>query len=90
MNLRTAKRPLAFLLKWSFDKKVFDCVQASKESISSYESNAGEPSDGASVSGEIQFGMAFNDLESVLEISVKQCRQLAVADTKKNTSSPSV
>jgi len=40
--------------------------------------------------GEICFGLDFNYLHKILEIDVKQCRDIAAVDTKRNISNPYV
>ena len=41
-----------------------------------------------SVSGEILFGLSYNYREGVLEVSIKECRNLAPVDSKKSRSDP--
>ena len=66
-------------------------LQASRESIMSYYSDAGEVNYGKiPVSGDIQFGLDYNYKANTFEILVKQCRNLAPVDTKKNRSDPYV
>ncbi|GAB1603082.1 synaptotagmin-like protein 5 [Argonauta hians] len=61
----------------------------SRDSLSSYYSNAGEVNYGKiNVTGDIQFGLDYDYKTSCLEIRVKQCHNLAPADTKKNRSDP--
>jgi len=43
-----------------------------------------------SVSGDIEFGLAYNYKQSMLEVHVKRCRGIAAVDTKRNSSDPSV
>uniref|UniRef100_A0A0L8G3J5 C2 domain-containing protein n=1 Tax=Octopus bimaculoides TaxID=37653 RepID=A0A0L8G3J5_OCTBM len=63
----------------------------SRDSLSSYYSNAGEVNYGKiNVTGDIQFGLDYDYKTSCLEIRVKQCRNLAPADVKKNKSDPYV
>ncbi|KAJ8314966.1 hypothetical protein KUTeg_007116 [Tegillarca granosa] len=63
----------------------------SRESIVSYYSNAGEVDYGKiPVTGEIQFGLDYNYRTGTLEIYIKQCKDLAPADTKRNRSDPYV
>lgn len=63
--------------------------QGSRDSLSSYYSNAGEVNYGKiNVTGDIQFGLDYDYKTSCLEIRVKQCRNLAPADVKKNKSDP--
>lgn len=65
------------------------CLKDSRESIVSYYSNAGEVDYGKiPVTGEIQFGLDYNYRTGTLEIYIKQCKDLAPADTKRNRSDP--
>lgn len=62
---------------------------SSKESIVSVYSSAGEGNYGKyPVSGEIEFSLAFNYKQGYLEVYIRQCRGLAVVDTKRNSSDP--
>ncbi|KAK2145163.1 hypothetical protein LSH36_698g01047 [Paralvinella palmiformis] len=64
---------------------------ASRESIASYYSDAGEGNYGKiPVTGEVSFGLDYNYKNNIFEIHVKQCRDLAVVDTKKKRSDPYV
>lgn len=40
------------------------------------------------VRGEVEFGLQYNYKAGALEIHVKQCRDLASVDTKRNRSDP--
>ena len=52
-------------------------------------SDAGEEHYGKlPVSGEILFGLTYNYKLSVLEIDIRQCKDLAAVDQKKNYSDP--
>ena len=63
--------------------------QGSRDSLSSYYSNAGEVNYGKiNVTGDIQFGLDYDYKTVCLEIRIKQCRDLAAADTKKVRSDP--
>ena len=42
------------------------------------------------VSGSVEFGMQYNYKQGALEINVKQCKDLAAVDTKRNRSDPYV
>ena len=69
----------------------FLSFQESRESIVSYYSDAGGGNFGnIAVSGEILFGIDYNYKTGMLEVRIKQCRDLAVADTKKKRSDPYV
>ena len=69
----------------------FYYIQASRESIASYYSDAGEGNYGKiPVTGEVLFGLDYNYKNNIFEIHVKQCRDLAVVDTKKKRSDPYV
>ena len=41
-----------------------------------------------SVHGDIEFGFMYNLSSGSLDISIKQCRDLAAVDTKRNRSDP--
>lgn len=57
----------------------------------SYYSAAGEVNYGKiAVTGEIQFGINYNPKTSNLEVTIRRCKDLATADTKKNRSDPLV
>ena len=40
------------------------------------------------VRGEVEFGMAYSTHSGSLDLAVKQCRDLAAVDTKRNRSDP--
>lgn len=66
-------------------------IQGSTESVMSYYSAAGEVNYGKiAVTGEIQFGINYNPKTSNLEVTIRRCKDLATADTKKNRSDPLV
>lgn len=61
------------------------------DSMASVYSGAGEGRYGTvTVRGQIEFGMQYNYKQSALEIHVKQCRDLAAVDAKRNRSDPYV
>ncbi|BFZ23353.1 hypothetical protein BsWGS_26392 [Bradybaena similaris] len=66
-------------------------LQDSRESIYSVYSDAGEANYGRiPVTGEVMFHMCYNQRSSSLEVHVKQCRDLAPADVKRDRSDPYV
>lgn len=57
--------------------------------MASVYSAAGEARYGTvAVRGEIQFGLHYNYRQTALEVFVKQCKDLAPVDTKRNRSDP--
>jgi len=42
------------------------------------------------ITGDIEFGLAYNYKQSSLEVHIKRCRGIAAVDTKRNSSDPSV
>jgi synaptotagmin-like protein len=65
------------------------CVQPRSDSLASVYSGAGEGQYGTvAVKGEVEFGLEYNYKAGALEIHVKQCRDLAAVDTKRNRSDP--
>lgn len=59
--------------------------------MASVYSGAGEGRYGiVQVKGMVEFGMQYNYKQGALEIHVKQCRDLAAVDTKRNRSDPYV
>ncbi|XP_053666608.1 uncharacterized protein LOC128715721 [Anopheles marshallii] len=61
------------------------------DSMASVYSGAGEGRYGTvTVRGQIEFGMQYNYKQGALEIHVKQCKDLAAVDTKRNRSDPYV
>lgn len=59
--------------------------------MASVYSGAGEGRYGTvQVKGMVEFGMQYNYKQCALEIHVKQCRDLAAVDTKRNRSDPYV
>jgi len=68
---------------------MYNILQDSKESIVSFYSNAGGVDYGKiPVTGDIQFGIDYNYRTGTLEISIRQCKDLAPADTRRNKSDP--
>lgn len=64
-------------------------IQHSRDSIVSCYSNAGEENSCKfPVTGEILFGLNYNYRQSVLEVSIKQCKGLTPVDQKKIYSDP--
>uniref|UniRef100_A0A1B6CS04 Synaptotagmin-like protein 5 n=2 Tax=Clastoptera arizonana TaxID=38151 RepID=A0A1B6CS04_9HEMI len=64
---------------------------ARSDSLASVYSGAGEGRYGSvAVKGEVEFGLQYNYKQGMLEIHVKQCRDLAAVDTKRNRSDPYV
>ncbi|XP_073985722.1 bitesize [Rhodnius prolixus] len=64
---------------------------ARSDSLASVYSGAGEGRHiGVPVKGEVQFGLQYNYKQSSLEIHVKQCKDLAPVDIKRNRSDPYV
>lgn len=59
--------------------------------MASVYSGAGEGRYGTvTVKGSVEFGMQYNYKQGALEIHVKQCKDLAAVDTKRNRSDPYV
>jgi hypothetical protein len=59
--------------------------------MASVYSGAGEGRYGTvQVKGMVEFGMQYNYKQCALEIHVKQCKELAAVDTKRNRSDPYV
>lgn len=59
--------------------------------MASVYSGAGEGRYGTvSVKGQVEIGLQYNYKHSALEIQVKQCRDLAAVDSKRNRSDPYV
>lgn len=64
-------------------------LQARSDSLASVYSGAGEGRYGSvAVKGEVEFGLQYNYKQGALEIYVKQCKDLAAVDTKRNRSDP--
>ncbi|XP_014247436.1 uncharacterized protein LOC106665498 isoform X2 [Cimex lectularius] len=64
---------------------------ARSDSLASVYSGAGEGRHGGvAVRGEVQFALQYNYKQSCLEIHVKQCKDLAPVDVKRNRSDPYV
>lgn len=69
----------------------FHKLKARSDSLASVYSGAGEGRYGSvAVRGEVEFGLQYNYKQGALEIYVKQCRDLAAVDTKRNRSDPYV
>lgn len=65
--------------------------QLRSDSMASVYSGAGEGRYGTvQVKGMVEFGMQYNYKQCALEIHVKQCKDLAAVDTKRNRSDPYV
>ncbi|KAL4232833.1 Sytl5p [Mactra antiquata] len=63
----------------------------SRESIASYYSDAGDITySNVPITGEILFSLNYNYKTSMLEVGIKQCREIAVADNRRNRSDPYV
>lgn len=66
---------------------LFDCnrFQVRSDSMASVYSGAGEGRYGTvTVRGQVEFGLQYNYKAGALEIHIKQCRDLASVDTKRN------
>ncbi|XP_075215985.1 bitesize isoform X2 [Lycorma delicatula] len=64
---------------------------ARSDSLASVYSGAGEGRYGSvTVRGEVEFGLQYNYKQGALEIHIKQCRDLAPVDIKRNRSDPYV
>ena len=64
-------------------------IQTRSDSMASVYSAAGENRYGTvAVRGEVQFGLHYNYRQTALEVFVKQCRDLAPVDIKRNRSDP--
>ena len=64
------------------------CFQSRSESMISVCSNEGGRYGTVTVKGDVQFGMQYNIDTQSLELSVRQCRDLAAVDAKRNRSDP--
>ncbi|XP_052238713.1 synaptotagmin-like protein 5 isoform X3 [Dreissena polymorpha] len=63
----------------------------SRESIASYYSDAGDVSySKIPVTGEILFSISYNYKTGMLEVGIKNCKDIAVVDAKRNRSDPYV
>ncbi|XP_053397825.1 uncharacterized protein LOC123552334 isoform X2 [Mercenaria mercenaria] len=63
----------------------------SRESLASYYSDAGDIAySNIPITGEILFSLNYNYKTNMLEVGVKQCRNIAVADTRRRRSDPYV
>ena len=78
-------RQLPYLCRYS---KTCLCFQSRSESMISVCSNEGGRYGTVAVKGDVQFGMQYNIDTQSLELSVRQCRDLAAVDAKRNRSDP--
>ena len=79
----------AELIELTCDNVQCPHLQASVESVTSFYSDAGEGNYGKiPVTGEIQFGLDYNYKTGTLEVRVKQCKDIAIVDSKKKRSDP--
>ena len=62
--------------------------QSRSESLASVYSADGGRYGTVSVKGEVEFGLVYNLHTGSLELSVKQCKDLAAVDSKRNRSDP--
>ena len=62
--------------------------QSRSESMLSIHSQEGGRYGTVTVRGEVEFGMAYSTHSGSLDLAVKQCRDLAAVDTKRNRSDP--
>jgi synaptotagmin-like protein len=70
-------------------RNFFKILQTRSDSMASVYSAAGDARYGTvAVRGEIQFGLHYNYRQTALEVFVKQCKDLAPVDTKRNRSDP--
>lgn len=67
---------------------LFHPMQIRSESLSSLFSSPGYRYGTVTVSGEILFGLTYNYKEGCIEVTIKECRNLAPADVKRNRSDP--
>ena len=66
----------------------FFSLQSRSESLLSVHSQEGVRYGAVSVRGEVQFGLAYGFGSGALEVAVRQCRDLAPVDAKRNRSDP--
>lgn len=79
---------VAIILYLTFHLRFF---QLRSDSMASVYSGAGEGRYGTvAVRGQVEFGLQYNYKAGALEIHVKQCKDLAPVDTKRNRSDPYV
>ena len=62
--------------------------QSRSESLASVYSADGGRYGTVNVKGEVEFGLVFNLHTGSLELAIKQCKELAAVDTKRNRSDP--
>jgi len=63
-------------------------IQSRSESMLSIHSQEGGRYGTVTVRGEVEFGMTYSIHSGSLDLAVKQCRDLAAVDTKRNRSDP--
>ena len=66
----------------------FLALQSRSESLASVYSADGGRYGTVNVKGEVEFGLVFNLHTGSLELAIKQCKDLAAVDTKRNRSDP--
>ena len=66
----------------------FSFFQSRSESLASVYSADGGRYGTVNVKGEVEFGLVFNLHTGSLELAIKQCKELAAVDTKRNRSDP--
>ena len=74
-----------------FSSKVNDDVsyfQSRSESMASVYSADGGRFGTVNVKGDVEFGLVYNLHTGSLELAIKQCKDLAAVDTKRNRSDP--
>ena len=70
-------------------KKIFSIhFQSRSESMASVYSADGGRYGTVNVKGEVEFGLIYNLHTGSLELMIKQCKDLAAVDTKRNRSDP--
>ena len=67
---------------------VITVFQSRSESMLSIHSQEGGRYGTVAIRGEIEFGMVYSIHSSSLDLSIKQCRDLAAVDAKRNRSDP--
>lgn len=73
------------------DNKRFRIFQLRSDSMASVYSGAGDGRYGSvTVRGQVEFGLQYNYKAGALEIQIKQCKDLAPVDVKRNRSDPYV
>ena len=69
--------------------RLLSLFQDSRESIASFYSDAGDIAySNIPVTGEILFGLGYNYKTGMLEVHIKQCRDIAAVDAKRKRSDP--